>query len=161
MSNPKFLSRAWFRHRFPRLPLSLNLMKNAPGGFSPVIAVDRMAAKSLHRQICDAYRAAIVGRGLQPGQQIQPVRLLAEGYFQSRELLCPVPCPHRGCRARAHGQGRVRLRGKQANPPSLPGPTSYRELSASLHDSRRQYLVTSVLHLVGARLARLARSAAA
>jgi GntR family transcriptional regulator/MocR family aminotransferase len=78
-------------------------MKKTPGGFSPVIAVDRKAAKPLHRQIYDAYRATIVGRNLQPGQRIPSTRalaselrisripvltayaqLLAEGYFESR-----------------------------------------------------------------------------
>jgi GntR family transcriptional regulator/MocR family aminotransferase len=70
---------------------------------SPVIAVDRKSAKPLHRQIYDAYRAAIVGRNLRAGQQIPSSRglaaelgvsripvinaysqLLAEGYFESR-----------------------------------------------------------------------------
>jgi GntR family transcriptional regulator/MocR family aminotransferase len=78
-------------------------MKKTLGRFSPVIAVDRKAALPLHRQIYDAYRAAIVGRNLQPGQQIPSTRalaaelgvsripvltayaqLLAEGYFESR-----------------------------------------------------------------------------
>lgn len=78
-------------------------MKRPPGGFSPVIAVDRKAAQPLHKQIYDAYRAAIVARNLQPGQQIPSTRalaaelrisripiltayaqLLAEGYFESR-----------------------------------------------------------------------------
>ena len=78
-------------------------MKKTPGGFSPVIAVDRKAAKPLHRQIYEAYRATIIGRNLQPGQQIPSTRtlaselgisripvltayaqLLAEGYFESR-----------------------------------------------------------------------------
>jgi GntR family transcriptional regulator/MocR family aminotransferase len=79
------------------------VMKKKPGGFSPVIAVDRKAAKPLHRQIYDAYRTTIIGRNLQPGQQIPSTRilaselgisrtpvltaydqLLAEGYFESR-----------------------------------------------------------------------------
>jgi len=78
-------------------------MKKTPGGFSPVIAVDRKAARPLHRQIYDAYRALIIGRNLQPGQQIPSTRALAlelgisripvltaysqlyaEGYFESR-----------------------------------------------------------------------------
>jgi len=52
-------------------------MKKTPGGFSPVIAVDRKAARPLHRQIYDAYRALIIGRNLQPGQQIPSTRALA------------------------------------------------------------------------------------
>jgi GntR family transcriptional regulator / MocR family aminotransferase len=78
-------------------------MKRAPGGFSPLILVDRNSAHPLQRQIYDAFRLTIVGRNLRPGQQIPstralaselgisriPVlnayaRLLAEGYFESR-----------------------------------------------------------------------------
>ena len=78
-------------------------MKKVPGGFSPVIAVDRQAAKPLHKQIYDAYRAMIVGRNLRAGQEIPSTRalaselgisripaltayaqLLAEGYFEAR-----------------------------------------------------------------------------
>ena len=78
-------------------------MKTNSGGFSPVIAVDRKAAKPLHRQIYDAYRVRILGRSLRAGQQIPSSRmlaadlgisripvlgayaqLLAEGYFESR-----------------------------------------------------------------------------
>jgi GntR family transcriptional regulator/MocR family aminotransferase len=78
-------------------------MRKTRGGISPVIAVDRKAAQPLHRQIYDAYRATILRRNLQPGQQIPSTRalaaelgisripvltayaqLLAEGYFESR-----------------------------------------------------------------------------
>lgn len=78
-------------------------MHKSPGGFAPVISVDRNAGKPLHRQIYEAYRAGIVARNLQPGQQIPSTRalaaelgvsripvlgaytqLLAEGYFESR-----------------------------------------------------------------------------
>jgi GntR family transcriptional regulator / MocR family aminotransferase len=78
-------------------------MKKVPGGFSPVVAIDRKAAKPLHRQIYDAYRSMIVGRNLRAGQQIPSTRalaselgvsripvltayaqLLAEGYFETR-----------------------------------------------------------------------------
>src|ERR1700731_3963001 len=78
-------------------------MKKVPGGFSPVVAVDRKASKPLHRQIYDAYRSMIVGRNLRAGQQIPSTRalaselgisripaltayaqLLAEGYFEAR-----------------------------------------------------------------------------
>ena len=70
---------------------------------SPVIAVDRKAAKPLHKQIYDAYRDLIVSRILGAGQQIPSTRaqaselkisripvltayaqLLAEGYFEAR-----------------------------------------------------------------------------
>jgi GntR family transcriptional regulator/MocR family aminotransferase len=78
-------------------------MKRVASGILPMIAVDRKAAKALHRQIYDAYRAAIVDGSLRPGQRIPSTRvlaselgmsrfpvlnayaqLLAEGYFASR-----------------------------------------------------------------------------
>ncbi len=68
-----------------------------------MIAVNRKGPKALHRQIYDAYRAAIVDGRLRPGQRIPSTRvlaseirvsrfpvlnayaqLLAEGYFESR-----------------------------------------------------------------------------
>ena len=68
-----------------------------------MIAVDRKGEKPLHRQIYDAFRAMILERRLQPGQQIPSTRalaaelgisripvlgayaqLLAEGYIESR-----------------------------------------------------------------------------
>src|SRR5580700_5162072 len=78
-------------------------MKRVASGILPMIAVDRKAAKALHRQIYDAYRAAILDGRLRPGQRIPSTRvlaseigvsrfpvlnayaqLLAEGYFESR-----------------------------------------------------------------------------
>jgi GntR family transcriptional regulator / MocR family aminotransferase len=78
-------------------------MKRAASVIVPVIAVDRKAAKALHTQIYDAYRAAIVTGSLRPRQRIPSTRvlaselrvsrfpvlnaysqLLAEGYFESR-----------------------------------------------------------------------------
>jgi len=69
----------------------------------PIMLVDREAAAPLHKQIYDAYRAAILRGDLRPGQQIPSSRefaseiqvsrfpvlhaysqLLAEGYFESR-----------------------------------------------------------------------------
>jgi len=69
----------------------------------PLIAVDRKGDKPLHRQIYDSFRAMILDRRLQPGQQIPSTRaladdlgisripvleayaqLLAEGYIESR-----------------------------------------------------------------------------
>ena len=73
------------------------------GGISPLLAVDRKAAKPLHRQIYDVFRAKIVAGDLRAGQQIPSTRelaselrisripvlnayaqLLAEGYFEAR-----------------------------------------------------------------------------
>jgi GntR family transcriptional regulator / MocR family aminotransferase len=69
----------------------------------PIIAIDRRARAPLHRQIYAAYRDAIVGGTLRPGQRVPSTRglaselgvsripvlgayaqLMAEGYFQSR-----------------------------------------------------------------------------
>jgi GntR family transcriptional regulator / MocR family aminotransferase len=70
---------------------------------TPIIALDRKARIPLHRQIYDAYRGAILGGSLRPGQRVPSTRglaselgvsripvlgayaqLIAEGYFQSR-----------------------------------------------------------------------------
>jgi GntR family transcriptional regulator/MocR family aminotransferase len=78
-------------------------MEKVSSGLSPVLVVDRKAAKPLHRQIYDGYRAAIASRSLRASQQIPSTRelanelkisripvltayaqLLAEGYFESR-----------------------------------------------------------------------------
>src|ERR1700732_3438012 len=78
-------------------------MKRVASGILPMIAVNRKAPRALHRQIYDAYRAAIVNGSLRAGQRIPSTRvlaseirvsrfpvlnayaqLLAEGYFQSR-----------------------------------------------------------------------------
>lgn len=78
-------------------------MKRVASGIIPIISVDRKVPKALHRQIYDAYRAAIVDGRLRPGQRIPSTRLLAseisvsrfpvlnayaqllaEGYFESR-----------------------------------------------------------------------------
>ncbi len=78
-------------------------MKRVPTGIVPVIAVDRAAAKPLHRQIYEGFREAIVERRLRAGQRLPSTRglaaelgisrlpvlqafeqLLAEGYFESR-----------------------------------------------------------------------------
>jgi GntR family transcriptional regulator / MocR family aminotransferase len=82
------------------LPL---VMKKTPSGIAPLIQVDRRAREPLHRQIYNAYRAAIVERALRPKQQVPSTRtlaselgvsripvlnayaqLLAEGYFEAR-----------------------------------------------------------------------------
>src|ERR1700727_1156295 len=83
-------------------------MKKKPhGAAAPMIAVHRKGEKPLHRQIYDAFRAMILERRLQPGQQIPSTRaladelgisripvlgayaqLLAEGYIKSRSGAC-------------------------------------------------------------------------
>jgi GntR family transcriptional regulator/MocR family aminotransferase len=78
-------------------------MKKVASGILPMIAVERKVPKTLHRQIYDAYRAAIVDGSLRPRQRIPSTRvlaselgvsrfpvlnayaqLLAEGYLESR-----------------------------------------------------------------------------
>ncbi|HXY50299.1 MAG TPA: PLP-dependent aminotransferase family protein [Terriglobales bacterium] len=78
-------------------------MKRVASGILPVIAVDRQAAKPLHRQIYEGYRAAIIDGRLHPRQRVPSSRglalelgvsrfpvlnayaqLLAEGYLESR-----------------------------------------------------------------------------
>src|ERR1035438_7993214 len=73
------------------------------GAVSPLISLDRKGGKPFHRQIYDSFRAMILRRALQPGQQVPSTRslatelgisripvlgaydqLLAEGYFESR-----------------------------------------------------------------------------
>ena len=49
-----------------------------------MIAVNRKAPKALHRQIYDAYRAAIVGGSLRAGQRIPSTRVLASEICVSR-----------------------------------------------------------------------------
>src|SRR5207253_3821060 len=78
-------------------------MRKVASGFSPVIAVDRRSSKPLHKQVYEAFCAAIVGRNLRAGQRVPSSRalavelrisripvlgaysqLLAEGYFEAR-----------------------------------------------------------------------------
>jgi GntR family transcriptional regulator/MocR family aminotransferase len=78
-------------------------MRKLPGGFAPVITLNRGTAKPLHRQIYDGYRTAILEGNLLAGQQLPSTRslaaelglsripvlnayaqLLAEGYFETR-----------------------------------------------------------------------------
>lgn len=82
----------------------IGAMKKAPAGFSPVIAIDRTASSPLHRQICEAFKAAVLKGNLSAGQQVPSTRslslelrvsripilnayaqLLAEGFFETRK----------------------------------------------------------------------------
>src|SRR5580692_7541183 len=53
------------------------MRKKPHGAAAPLIAVDRNGEKPLHRQIYDAFRAMILERRLQPGQQVPSTRTLA------------------------------------------------------------------------------------
>lgn len=59
-------------------------MKRVASGFLPMIAVDRRASRPLHRQIYDAFRAAIVDGRLRPGQRVPSTRVLAREIAVSR-----------------------------------------------------------------------------
>jgi hypothetical protein len=50
------------------------MRKKPHGALVPMIAVDREAEEPLHRQIYDAFRAMILERRSQPGQQIPSTR---------------------------------------------------------------------------------------
>lgn len=112
-------------------------MKRETSAIIPVIAVDRKAAKPLHRQIYDAYRSAIVKRRLHPRQRVPSTRmlageigvsrmpvlnayaqLLAEGYFESH-----VGSGTRVCRS-LPDQSVGRLAKSQTSLPQLSGRRS-------------------------------------
>jgi len=78
-------------------------MRKVASGFSPVIAVERRSKKPLHKQVYEAFCAAIVGGSLRAGQRVPSSRslalelnvsrlpvltaysqLIAEGYFEAR-----------------------------------------------------------------------------
>mgnify|MGYP001042079047 CR=1 FL=1 len=59
-------------------------MRKASAALVPVIAIDRRADRSLHRQISDAFRDAILRGELRSGQRIPSTRLLAEELGISR-----------------------------------------------------------------------------
>src|SRR5579863_77492 len=87
----------------PAAPSRSKPRRNSSAGILPTIAIDRSVPVSLHLQVYDGYRAAIVRGDLRPGQQVPssrdfaadtqisrfPVlhayaRLVAEGYFETR-----------------------------------------------------------------------------
>ena len=96
VSHNSHLKQTRYSHYYAR-------MKKTGSGLSPLISVDRKAAKPLHSQVYDAFRSAILGRNLRAGERIPSTRslaselrisrmpvlnayaqLLAEGYFESR-----------------------------------------------------------------------------
>jgi GntR family transcriptional regulator / MocR family aminotransferase len=111
-------------------------MKKVANGIAPIIALDRHAAKPLHRQIYDAYRTTIAGRNLRPGEKVPSSRdlalqlgvsrvpvlnayaqLLAEGYLESRSGSGTfvsssmtdqlTSCKHNGHQAKIHSGPRT------------------------------------------------------
>src|SRR5690606_36263473 len=80
------------------------LMKKASAALVPIITIDRSSNRSLHRQIYDSFRHAILSGELASGQQVPSTRLLSkelgisriplvgayeellsEGYFEARK----------------------------------------------------------------------------
>src|SRR5271169_341042 len=59
-------------------------MKRVASGILPMMVIDRKVPKALHRQIYDAYRAAIVDGRLRRGQRIPSTRVLASEIGVSR-----------------------------------------------------------------------------
>ena len=81
----------------------MEAVRSIATGILPTVTIDRGAAKPLYRQLCDAYREAIMERRLSGGQRLPSTRalaaelrisripvlnafeqLVAEGYFDSR-----------------------------------------------------------------------------
>lgn len=54
------------------------------GAFSPVVAVDKQDARPLHKQICEAFKGAILRGEMRPGQQVTSSRSLARELGISR-----------------------------------------------------------------------------
>src|SRR5271170_5603813 len=59
-------------------------MKRVASGILPIVVIDRKSSKTLHRQIYDGYRTAIVDGKLHPGQRIPSTRELASEIGVSR-----------------------------------------------------------------------------
>jgi GntR family transcriptional regulator / MocR family aminotransferase len=95
------------------------LMRKAAGSFSPLITVDRGSGQPLHRQIYDAFRAAIVGRSLGPSQQIPSTRLLASELAISR-----IPVLNAYSQLLAEGYFETRVGAGTFVSSSLPGETA-------------------------------------
>jgi len=115
-------------------------MRMVGKALTPIIAVDRTAARPLHRQIYDAYRSAIAGRNLGAGQQVPSTRtlaselgisripvlsaysqLLAEGYLESRSGAGTFVSRSMPDQLTSVEQPRVRARTRMG-----PRPVSYR-----------------------------------
>ncbi len=79
-------------------------MKVAGGGFSPLIPVNAQAAKPLHKQIYDGYRALIVDGSLRAGAQIPSTRALAVDLGISR---LPVLNAYAQLTAEGYFEGRI------------------------------------------------------
>jgi GntR family transcriptional regulator / MocR family aminotransferase len=126
-------------------------MKKVANGLAPIIALDRHAARPLHRQIYDAYRTTIAARNLRPGEKVPSSRdlalqlgisrvpvlnaytqLLAEGYLESRSGSGTfvsssmtdqlISCEHNGYQAKARSGPRTVSQRSSLLPPFKLAP---------------------------------------
>ena len=93
-----------------------------------MIAVNRKGPKALHRQIHDAYRAAIVDGSLRPGQRILSTRVLASEIRVSR-----FPVLNAYARLLAEGYFETRVGAGTVIASSLPGQPTSSEPVGSTH----------------------------
>lgn len=82
----------------------LAIMKKAPSGLSPVIGVSKNALKSLHRQVYEGYRQAIIDGNLRAGQRVPSTRVLAAELGISR---IPVISAYAQLVAEGYFEGRI------------------------------------------------------
>ena len=86
------------------MTIIISEMKRVASGILPMIAIDRRAPTALHRQIYDAYRAAILDGRLGPGQRVPSTRVLASELGVSR---FPVLNAYAQLLAEGYIEGRV------------------------------------------------------
>lgn len=88
----------WYDH------YDFGAMKKAPSGLSPVIGVSKNASKSLHRQVYEGYRQAIMDGSLRAGQRVPSTRVLATELGISR---IPVISAYAQLVAEGYFEGRI------------------------------------------------------
>src|SRR5260370_15556860 len=105
-------------------------MKRVASGILPMIAVNRKAPRALHRQIYDAYRAAIVSGSLRAGQRIPSTPVLASEIRVSR-----FPVLNAYAQLLAQGYFQSRVGGGTVVSSSLPDQLTSSEANGVTHDS--------------------------
>ncbi len=98
----------------------------------PIITVERKAKKPLHRQIYDAYRAAIMHGSLRAGQRVPSTRMLACELSLSR-----IPVLNAYAQLLAEGYLESRIGAGTVISRSLPGQVMASELRRSGSKARR------------------------
>jgi GntR family transcriptional regulator/MocR family aminotransferase len=69
---------------FDAIHETILVMRRAPDGLGPIVAVDRRARRPLHAQLYEGYRAAILEGRLRAGQRLPSTRSLARDLEVSR-----------------------------------------------------------------------------